>query len=294
MDRDRYKQVPKPSETSAPERPVKHAGAPKPIPMTPKKQPVPIDAIRPAAPLKKPVQEPDILDVWAKQDAIRVQDKKVEDEYKATKAKAKALKKQLKENDQEIPGDTIAINLALPAMPKFNRPKFKVRKKVTIGKKLVIVGSFIGVLAIVGFGATQVLPGSKGKPAGQVQGATASAQKPDFDIITSPTTPTQQVKFDGEKKVAQFPDKVGDTTVVVSQQQLPDNFKSDPENEVKKLAEGFSATDVLTGGDQIAYLGTSAKGAQTVVLQKNGLLIFLFSTESIGKDVWSDYIATLK
>lgn len=278
MDRDRYKHVPKPSEARAPKRPLQPVGAPKRIPMTPKKQ----------------VEEPDILDIWAKQDAIRAEDKRVEQKYKATKAKAKALKKKLKENDQDIPDDTMAINLSLPPMTKFKRPKFKVRKKGTVGKKLAIAGSLIGVLAIVGFSAAQVLP-SKSKPTGQVQGATAMAQNPDFEIITSSTTPTQQVKFDGEKKVAQFPDKVGDQTVVVSQQQLPDNFKSDPESEVKKLAEGFSATDVLTtGGDQVAYLSTSAKGAQTVLLQKNGLLIFLFSTEPIAKDIWSNYIATLK
>lgn len=91
-----------------------------------------------------------------------------------------------------------------------------------------------------------------------------------------------------------YADKIDDTSISVSEQPLPDNFKDDPDTELKNLAEGFNAAQKITASDMTIYIGTSIKGMQSVIFIKNGLLIMIKSSQIITNNSWLTYIEALK
>lgn len=90
-----------------------------------------------------------------------------------------------------------------------------------------------------------------------------------------------------------YVDAIDGIAVSVSQQPLPANFKNDIDSQVAELAKKFDATDKLTAGDTKVYYGTSAKGPQSVIFTKNGLLILMKSQAKISPDSWTKYIKSL-
>jgi hypothetical protein len=91
-----------------------------------------------------------------------------------------------------------------------------------------------------------------------------------------------------------YTDKIGNLSVIVSQQPLPANFKSDTDKQVEQLAQGFNANAKISVGSTVVYIGTSAKGPQSVFFSKNGLLILIKSSEVISNDEWAKYISSLQ
>lgn len=120
-------------------------------------------------------------------------------------------------------------------------------------------------------------------------------KKPEFKAATpveAETTP--EIKYDAEKKVVNFVDKIDGVSITVSQQQLPEGFKANPAESVRKLAEQFSANEKITADDLTAYIGTSEKGPQSVVTYKGDLLILMYSQSKISSNSWGEYISKLK
>lgn len=92
-----------------------------------------------------------------------------------------------------------------------------------------------------------------------------------------------------------YVDTVGRIPVNVSQQPLPKDFSTDPDQEVKDLAYDFNAKERVVANDATVYfVGVSAKGPQYIIALKNKTLILITSPVQIKNDVWSAYIATLK
>ncbi len=91
-----------------------------------------------------------------------------------------------------------------------------------------------------------------------------------------------------------YTDKVGDISVIVSQQQLPKSFKAETATRIEEVAKQFTANDKITAGDTTAYIGTSIKGPQSVVFSKNDLLILIKSSAKVPNDQWVKYISSLK
>lgn len=99
----------------------------------------------------------------------------------------------------------------------------------------------------------------------------------------------------GSDKVYAFSDTIGDTNIIVSQQRIPKQFEAEPDVKLREFAESYAANRVLpTSDDTTAYIGTSAKGPQSVLLIKNDLLILIKSSSIISDDSWVGYIASLK
>ena len=90
-----------------------------------------------------------------------------------------------------------------------------------------------------------------------------------------------------------YTDSIDGTRISVSQQQLPADFKSNPDGQVAELAGRFNATDKIEIDDTTVHIGTSAQGPQSVILMKNNLLIMIKSEQKIDDKAWSDYIKTL-
>jgi len=103
----------------------------------------------------------------------------------------------------------------------------------------------------------------------------------------------RRVSPPGEAPVYAYSDKIGGVAINVSQQPLPASFVGKVDREIAELAKAYSATTEITAGETKAYLGTSAKGPQSVIFTKNNLLIMIKSQQQITNDAWSDYIKAL-
>lgn len=191
----------------------------------------------------------------------------------------------------------VSINITIP---KFKKPSVSALRKrlpanIPYKKVGLSAGSLVFVLGI-GLVAINVRHHKAGHSTDGKGVLSASDQKPPFPSLTpsgDSASPTDK-KYDPMKKVVSYTDTIGGVKITVSQQQLPGGFQDNPQEKVKKLAEDFSATDVLSTANPTAYLGTSAKGPQTVIFTKNGLLIFMQSATKIDNHDWASYITSMK
>lgn len=104
----------------------------------------------------------------------------------------------------------------------------------------------------------------------------------------------RQISPPGAEPVYAYVDTISNTTINVSQQPLPDSFKDDVDSQIANMAKKFNATTKLDADDTKVYIGTSAKGPQSVIFTKNGLLILIKSQQTITDKSWIDYIQSLK
>lgn len=88
--------------------------------------------------------------------------------------------------------------------------------------------------------------------------------------------------------------KIGDVSIIVSEQPIPDSFKSDPTGSVQTLADSYSADRTFDAGGTTVYIGKSAKGPQSLILIKHDLLILIKSTSTVTDEDWVTYIKSLQ
>ncbi len=199
--------------------------------------------------------------------------------------------------DQPTDAHSVSIHISVPKFKKlrFKQLRAKLPKSLTYKKLGVGSAALIGLLVIGGVALN--VRSNKGQGTNEAKGVlSASDQKASFDTLEpdEKTKNTTDQRYDSQKKVVSYTDSIGGVTITISQQQLPGGFQEDTDNKVKKLAEDFSANKVLSTANPTAYLGTSAKGPQTVIFSKNGLLIFIQSTKEIDDHDWASYITGLK
>lgn len=97
-----------------------------------------------------------------------------------------------------------------------------------------------------------------------------------------------------EAPVFAYMDKIDDVTISVSQQPLPESFKSNPDAQVAELAKKFNATNKIETAGITAYIGTSSKGPQSVIFTHNNLLMLMKSVSHVNDASWAAYIESLK
>lgn len=90
-----------------------------------------------------------------------------------------------------------------------------------------------------------------------------------------------------------YVDTISGVTVNVSQQQLPGKFKGDLTNKMVELARGYNANIKLDADDTRIYIGTSAKGPQSVLFTKNDVLVLVKSWATIPDADWVAYVKSL-
>ena len=90
-----------------------------------------------------------------------------------------------------------------------------------------------------------------------------------------------------------YTDTLENAAISVSQQPLPEAMRHNTDSQVAELAKKFNATTTLNANNTIVYLGTSAKGPQSVILTKNDLLILMKSTQTISEAAWVEYAKSL-
>lgn len=193
------------------------------------------------------------------------------------------------------------INALLPATFKHGVTRQQRRKKVVV---------IVAVLALVATGVFSLLGREPNKQVannnatgGQSSQAAGQLTKgtPEYDTILPAGKDIAslggwtRVSPNDKDPVFAYVDKVGSIQVNVSQQPLPDNFKTDDtEQQIEQLANSFSATEKITVNGSIAHVGTSAKGPQSLIMAKDDLLILIKSTAPLTTAQWTEYVNSLR
>lgn len=90
-----------------------------------------------------------------------------------------------------------------------------------------------------------------------------------------------------------YTDSINNVPINVSEQSLPNSFKSSPTADVADIAKSFNATTKIAANSTDAYIGTSASGPQSVIFTKNGVLVLMKSQQKIENESWLRYIDSL-
>lgn len=89
-------------------------------------------------------------------------------------------------------------------------------------------------------------------------------------------------------------DSLDGVSINVSQQRLPPKFRTNPSQSITELARAYNANTKLDVDDMTVYIGSSAKGPQSVIFMKNDLLITIKSWATIDNGAWVAYIQSLE
>lgn len=110
-----------------------------------------------------------------------------------------------------------------------------------------------------------------------------SIDKLDWRVLNPPT---------GEAVFA-FADKIGDISINVTEQPIPESFKPNVADKVSEFAKQKSMTSELSANGTKIHIGISSKGPQSTVFTKNDLLIFIKSQSKIEDKDWISYVNSL-
>lgn len=91
-----------------------------------------------------------------------------------------------------------------------------------------------------------------------------------------------------------YNDTIDGVAISVSEQPIPTSFEGSVDSHVAELAKSYDATSTVKSGDTTVYIGSSAKGPQSVIFTKNNLLILIKSEKPIKNTAWSSYAASLQ
>jgi len=75
---------------------------------------------------------------------------------------------------------------------------------------------------------------------------------------------------------------------------LPASFKNNVDTQVGEVAKKFNATTQFQANDTKVYIGTSAKGPQSLIFTKNNTLVLIKSLQKVEDKSWVAYINSLK
>jgi hypothetical protein len=113
-------------------------------------------------------------------------------------------------------------------------------------------------------------------------------------IPTSKSISWDRISPPGNDPVYAYPDSLDGVAISVSEQPLPQSFKTNTDSQVSQLAKGYNATDTIAVGNDKVYIGTSVKGPQSLIFTKSNLLILIKSQQKIADASWKTYIASLQ
>jgi len=198
----------------------------------------------------------------------------------------------------------LKIKTTLIALLKF--PLYKeARKKLSkIPRKQLFFSGIICVVALAALASYLSFTQRASKPIStpQTTGATPSLTKgtPDYSTVLPVDKSIKdlggwtRVSPPDRNPVFAYVDKIGNEMINVSEQPLPEDFKTDTAQQIDLLAQGFKANEKITVGTITVHIGTSEKGPQSIIFSKNNLLILVKSSVRIDNSQWAEYINSLQ
>lgn len=198
---------------------------------------------------------------------------------------------------------TVEVKIEIPNLPPLHP---RARKAVTTMKtasKPKKYGAAICIIALAAFGGYQLLTDNLSRSlVGGDASAAARLKKgnPEYNTILPANKTIEQlggwtrISPPDRNPVFAYVDRVGNATLSVSQQPLPDNLKGDTTTQVTELAQGFKATEKFSSGSTTVHIGSSADGPQSIIFSKNNLLILIKSSARLDNNLWAEYVNSLR
>lgn len=158
-------------------------------------------------------------------------------------------------------------------------------------RSAIIFSSILLLIAVV---ATALYVGS------QSSRSNSAIVQPSFNALLPSNTSIEELG--GWKKLTPpsgdtayvYIDTIDSILINVTQQQLPESFKNNPEASLAQMAKAYNATTPLKADGTAIYLGTSADGPQSVLFTKNDLLVLIKSEKKIQDSSWISYVSSLR
>lgn len=93
-----------------------------------------------------------------------------------------------------------------------------------------------------------------------------------------------------------YSDTLFGSSIIVSQQQLPDAFKDNQAAKIKQLQsdQGYVTQHSIDVDGTAVYIGTSSKSYQSTIFIKNDILLLITSYRTLSDTTVSDYIRSLR
>lgn len=161
-------------------------------------------------------------------------------------------------------------------------PSVRPAPKKRINRKTLILSSAGIALLIIVIITTMIL--------------TNSSTSPSYTTFTPNGTSAsklggwKQVNPTDQEPIYAFTDTLGGIAITVSQQEVPGQYKNNPGALLKEMTK-VAYTEL---GETGAFIGTSAKGPQSIILIKETTLILIKSAATIPDKDWVAYINSLQ
>lgn len=199
----------------------------------------------------------------------------------------------------------------LQRLVRWYRESLRRRGLVASTKQLVTRGIpwrylFLILLAIVSasylVATTSKKPSSDRHAPSTSEGTLPAARtdvKPSFDTLLPSGRTIEQLggwrSASPSRKVAAYAysDHLDGAALVVTQQELPDDFKDKTDEQVKQLAHKLNNKHLIKAGATSVYLGSDSN-LQSLVFAKDDRLVFIKTTGPVSDAHWIDYITALK
>jgi len=182
------------------------------------------------------------------------------------------------------------VEVATPPAKPAETPK---RTQFPFNRKtIVIAGAILLAVIILGIVLAQVLNQTAAPKAAIIEETGYQTILPNGKSIKSLGGWERISPMDSDPVYA-FADRIGDVSISVSEQPLPPAFSSAPDQQLAQLATAYSATNKIDAGGTTAYIGTNAKGPQSTLFVKKGLLVLIKSQQKIEDKDWITYISSL-
>ena len=162
------------------------------------------------------------------------------------------------------------------------------KRRLHLTRKKVIISAAIIILLVI----TLIAAMPKNEPEPVTDGPDYTTILPEGKSVVT-LGGWQRVSPPENDAVYAYTDEIDDVSITVSQQPIPAKFGRNASSQVEKLAKGYNATDKITADKTAVYIGTSAKGPQSVILAKDDLLILIKSQKKISNDAWKKYVESL-
>ena len=144
-----------------------------------------------------------------------------------------------------------------------------------------------GVLIALGAGAYAILHQSQ-----QDTAPTYTTILPENHAITD-LGGWQRISPPEKDPVFAYSDTLKGVAISVSQQPLPESFAADTGTHIRQLAESYNATTQIDANGTTVYIGRSARGPESVIFTKDGLLVLIKSQGPVDQKIWAQYVAQL-
>ncbi len=124
----------------------------------------------------------------------------------------------------------------------------------------------------------------------------APTNEPLFEIIkpAGRELKKEDVIFDPQRKFAKFTDEINGIPAIISQQPLPEIYRTNPADGAAKIAKDFGASELISVDGQQVYFGQDEKGPMTMIFAKNGNLVFVSTTKAVDKEALKVYVGNFE